>query len=639
MKLPVLQLLLLGVARASTSSSSTSNLVAIRSTTSTTISPSAGTRASPPPAHSSEFATVKEILDLEIKGPNNIHNPLFSNIDLSQDELVVEFRYGNQDQKRQSTILKQPNTWRSNALLLGLVNSHISIDANAPSSLFCSLIVRGKPILPTLAKIPLIGSRLVPHRPDRILGTAEFTSKDLSSMGSNVNGRVSAALRGTDGRTMPYCSIDIDLVQKQWRDIYTNSNVMEDGEMEPFFKLTSASFVSTIEGNDNKPAWQLEKTVDPANPDLEMISPLPQEVPGFHFPVEDEFDPVPNSVIVVFKLLEKLKFQDTLTSYENRDAAIYELRQSLQTNIIAPKEGRWDNPTRDHTMKRIFFSCVGMHLIERNKGFEKGYVADMSNLGKYKIRTDKHKYDHYGCKTYFDDDGNIVKIEDLDGSIYRPGDEHWEWAKLKSRTAVFVMAAFIHLGDVHYVLGNYGATALRKYLPPTHPFRRALTPHFYKTHHTCRRAEYSLFSEFGLLSRGLSFAYEGGLKQFFIDQIGGYKFKRYADEIKERGLTDCHFHVGANDGVDLFNIFHEYIADLIAEIYSSQDDLDNDEDMKRSHEYLVKMFKATEYADFTLANVKVIWAEVIFRVTGFHNSSKLLYRLSTLSENVYSPCI
>ena len=57
----------------------------------------------------------------------------------------------------------------------------------------------------------------------------------------------------------------------------------------------------------------------------------------------------------------------------------------------------------------------------------------------------------------FDDDGHILKIVDLDGSEYKPGDKYWEWVKLKSRSAAFIKATFIDLSDMHSVVGNLGA--------------------------------------------------------------------------------------------------------------------------------------------------------------------------------------
>lgn len=563
-----------------------------------------------------KLVTVKEIGRVSVKGGNDALSSFIpKGVALNEDEVVVRFRFGNHPE-RLSTILQEPKGWRSDRLLDGQANSHIKIDESDPTSLFCDLVVLGKPIIPALAKIPILGKK-IPMTKDRVVGTAEFISMDLSDT-SKSRDTLQAVLKGADGSRNS--SIEIDLIQKQWKQMYTNSHVLPGGEIEPFFKVTSDNFVKTIQKTNNLDAWLLSPPSDPANPNLPVISPLKKELPKFNFPLNDEFEPVTPNTIRMFKLFAYLPFWDSLTSYENRDDGIYELRQQLQNVNSKPKEGHWTNPTRDEAMKRIYFSGVGMHLIERNPGFEKGFICDLSDLKKYKMRDDKHPYAPYGCTTYFDDDGNIVKIVDLDGSVYKPGEKYWEWAKLKSRTAAFIKAAFIHLGDVHYVVGNVGGMALRKFMSPKHPFRRALTPHFYKTHHTCRRAEFSLFSEAGLLYRGLSLTYEGGLKQVFIDHIGGYKFKKYTDEIKERKLEGCRFHVGANDGMELCDIFYEYISDFVDELYPSQEEFESDFDMKKSHKYLVEILDIDEFADYTLENVKTIWGEILFRVTGYHNS-------------------
>ena len=108
----------------------------------------------------------------------------------------------------------------------------------------------------------------------------------------------------------------------------------------------------------------------------------------------------------------------------------------------------------------------------------------------------------------------------------------------------------------------------------------------------------------------------------FIDYIGGFKFKCYRDELKENGLLDCKFHVGANDGMDLHKILSQYASELIDEIYPNQETLESDVGMRQVHEYLVKMMMISKETEYTLDNIKKIWGEILFRVTGFHNASK-----------------
>merc|ERR1712038_268705 len=282
-----------------------------------------------------------------------------------------------------------------------------------------------------------------------------------------------------------------------------------------------------------------------------------------------------------------------------------------------PKEGMWYDHTSDEAMKRIYFSSVGMCAVKK---VQNGFVADTKHLANYTFREDKRQYAPYGCETSFDRKGNIVKIEGVNGEVFYPGSKYWGWAKLKSRTAAFVEGSFIHLARLHYCWGNIGGCSLRKYLSPDHPLRKAFSPHFFKTHHTCRRAEYSLFDEAGILFRGLSLDYEKGLKQVFVDYIGGFKFSTFPDDIKKQGVQKCKFHIDAIDGLDLHKILCTYVSELVDEVYPTQESLEADLDMKRAHLYLVENLKITKETEYTLENIKIIWAEILFRVTGYHNS-------------------
>ena len=560
---------------------------------------------------------VKEIVKVTIKGDRDLHGgPLFQKINLNnldkEDEVVVSFRYGN-NESRNSIELKEPGAWKSNDLLSGLVNDHIVIDPESPEHLFCEIIKKGK----TLFGIPFLPK----FKKDEVVATSEFTPDDLKLSGKECT--IKTQLRAPDGSSSRNAHLEIDVIQKHWKDMYAHSNVTFVGKQELFFALTGMFFVRTMDASNNLNAWEFKKNVDAANPKLAMVQPLPEELPELCFPEKDEFAPVKRKVLLQFKILGLLSFQDTLTRYANRAEGIYDIRQNVGKYIPTPKEGRWVNPTSDASMKRVYFSSIGMFLVEKVPGLEQGYVADVTDISKYEIRENpERKYEPYGCKTYFDENGDIVKIEDLQGEIYTPSSPYWEWAKLKSRTAAFTKAAFIHLGSVHYCWGNLANNSLRMFLAPNHPLRRAFTPHFYKTHHTCKRAENSLFAETGVLFRGLALKYEGGLKQVFIDYIGGFKFGRYPDELEERGLTNCKFHVGANDGMDLHRILSQYVSDLIDETYASQEVLESDFDLRKVHEYLVKEMKISKEAEYTLDNVKTIWAEIIFRVTGYHNAGK-----------------
>jgi len=570
---------------------------------------------------------VKEIASVNIKCQGELEGcNIFKDIDIEDNSIYVTFRYGPEggDEARRSTDMEIPHVWRSNYILSGLVSDHIGIAPKDPKNLFCEIMQKGKPRFGFGGG--LLG-KLLPAKPDKILGTAEFSAKDLAI--SNDHENLTTRMKDRNGHASPLSFLEIEVFQKHWRDVYGKSHEHapnENEEMEPFFRITGSSFRATIEKSNNKKAYQFTPPTQAADPNLEMITPLPDVLKCFAFPKYDEMDPVPEKVLLIFLALKQLKFRDTLTPFKNRSDAIHKARLTVGNNLRAPKEGRWMHPTRDAAMKRIYFSSIGMYFIEKAPGFEKGFFADLRELSKYEVRRTeagyKRDYEPFGCKTYFDESGNISKIEDNDGTEYFPGETYWEWAKLKSRTAVFTKAAFLHLGDIHYCWGNIGASALRMFLSPEHPLRRAFTPHFYKTHHTCRRAQYSLFDDHGILARGLSMDYEKGLKQVFIDHIGGFKFNRYPDNLKEQKVENCKFHVGANDGMDLHKVLSDYVSELIDEVYQNQAEFEEDLELRKAHEFLVKEFVVTKETEYTLDNVKTIWAEILFRVTGFHNSGR-----------------
>ena len=74
--------------------------------------------------------------------------------------------------------------------------------------------------------------------------------------------------------------------------------------------------------------------------------------------------------------------------------------------------------------------------------------------------------------------------------------------------------------------------------------------------------------------------------------------------------------------MDLYKILCQYVSELVDETYPSQEALESDHDFRKAHEYLVKVMKISDEADYTLENVKKVWGEIIFRVTGYHNSGK-----------------
>ena len=224
-----------------------------------------------------------------------------------------------------------------------------------------------------------------------------------------------------------------------------------------------------------------------------------------------------------------------------------------------------------------------------------------------------------GCKVFFDKGANITMIEDHDGSKYHPGDKLWEWAKQKARTNVFIINAMHHLIVYHLHWANIPGMAIRMFLGPTHPFREAMTSHFFRTHITCFQAKDFLIAEYGPLHRSLPFEYEGGYRDIYNKVVGDFRFIEYTKELEDAGLNDDEFHVGATDGLVLRAAMMNYISNLVDELYPTEEALKEDAAMRDAYGYLGKKMKGVP-AEYNMQNAKLVWGEILFRVTGGHTN-------------------
>jgi hypothetical protein len=385
-----------------------------------------------------------------------------------------------------------------------------------------------------------------------------------------------------------------------------------------------------IKSSNNPPANQLKPPTAEPNEKLKFVSDLDGLL---QFPADGEFVSLEPGHVFKMKMINKFPFDSRDTKYKDLPDGIRQIRKILKGNVDEPPEGFWINPTRDAAMKRVYFSSLGMYLIKRLPA-DQGFVSDTTFLTDLEYRDG---YEKLGCYTYFDYAGNIVKIVDgTDGKVYRPTDgDAWEWAKLKSRTSAFSIMSLVHVAEAHVSWGNIPGSAMRMYLPCNHPVRRAFSVHFFKTAYTVTQAHHALFAEKGVLHRSLPMEYEGGLRKAFVELFKAFKFERFPDFLKDRGLDDCHFHVAATDGMDLYNIMTQYASNFLDDVYPNEDALQQDQHMKKTYEYMRQRIPSLP-REYNLENMKTVWGEILFRVTGWHASigNVSMYALNPAMINI-----
>lgn len=466
----------------------------------------------------------------------------------------------------------------------------------------------------------------LPFVSDRTLFKAEISLKDDVVNPTTKMGSIVGNIMDLNGKNTGI-QIKIQTFSTEWEHHYTtiaSSTNVKEGKMDLYLRIFLGLLKKQI-AVMNLGIDTLKTPQQAANPQLPTIKLLPKKNSSEYLivvPAEDEFLEPPVSARMLPLMNKLLPNNKRVTCLYDRARTCNDVRKILGANVLTPHEGRWARPNSDESMTRVFFSSLGGYVLELDQETG-GYKADMDFLSDYEYKKDLEKL---GCTVYFDADGKIAAIRDTDEhkTVYTPDSPMFEWAKLKARSAVFVYASLLHITNYHFNWASTPGMAIRKFLGPTHPIRMALTIHFFRTHYTCSKAEHSLLSERGVLGRTLPFEYDLGLKKAYETLLEGFQFERYPDEIARRGMTNCSMFIGATDGLLLHTVMNDYSSNLFDETYEGSEELfQKDIAMKNVFDFLVKELNISgSTQDYTMDNMKMIWGEILFRVTGDHSMSK-----------------
>eukprot|EP00339_Tiarina_fusa_P008923 CAMPEP_0116999950 /NCGR_PEP_ID=MMETSP0472-20121206/2469_1 /TAXON_ID=693140 ORGANISM="Tiarina fusus, Strain LIS" /NCGR_SAMPLE_ID=MMETSP0472 /ASSEMBLY_ACC=CAM_ASM_000603 /LENGTH=800 /DNA_ID=CAMNT_0004699509 /DNA_START=105 /DNA_END=2508 /DNA_ORIENTATION=- len=464
----------------------------------------------------------------------------------------------------------------------------------------------------------------LPFLSDELVGVATFSPSELEASADTAGEEtviVAPVTRQGLAKSATGATLQLQLRRKEWSREFDIQVPKPKSDIEAFFKMLQTVLPMACKKTNNPSADKLSPPHKPADPNLPMIEFLDG---AMSFPREGECATVTRSTRIQMAIMNLLPFTDRQTPYRNRNDGIHEVRhRTLGDLILKPREGLWSSLNSDATMTRVFFSSQGQFCLVKDDATG-GYISDTTCFRHYKHRSrpGNKPYQPYGCKAFFDKDGAIIKIEDTDGDVYHPGDEHWQWAKQLARSSVFAYVAMLHIAQVHYIWGNIPGTAMRMFLEPDHPLVGDFSVHFFKTAYTCTRARYSLFDPRGILYRGTSFEYEGGLEELFKDLLVDFRFNHFPTELEKAGVADCDFLVANKDGVDLHTIMMNYVSSYVDHLYEDEEALQRDKSLRKCHKYIMANMKFVPelqaYKQFNKDSVKKFWGEILFRVTGYH---------------------
>jgi len=256
------------------------------------------------------------------------------------------------------------------------------------------------------------------------------------------------------------------------------------------------------------------------------------------------------------------------------------------------------------------------------------YYVDLETLlGKQETRP---KWERYGGQAYFDTQARPVRIDlKVDGKqeSFFPGTEHWEYAKLRIRSGLFILASGFHLCLGHLRWANEPQIGTRRHLASIHPINRILPPHFFRSALVIAKSLSSLTPPYGMLHRSTAFTADA-LAEFFQAAYDSFTFQPWYKTASDRGWDencDDSIFPAYRDAKALNDVIHNYCTNYIGLYYKSNADVAKDKQLQKYWEYMCSVWTTLPKLDLgTLADYcsNVIfynsaWHEQIGNVSGY----------------------
>jgi hypothetical protein len=197
------------------------------------------------------------------------------------------------------------------------------------------------------------------------------------------------------------------------------------------------------------------------------------------------------------------------------------------------------------------------------------YEVDLEFLSNYGVRKG---YETYGASAFFDANKEPIAIWYCHANrmVYASGD-HADWlhAMAVMRTTLsLAITVKEHLAFVHLVVANGVHLAMQETLSPTHPLRRILKPHGFRTTTINLAASGSLIVVNGLAYDGFGID-AANYQRAFCDCVGLFKYESFPDYVASKGLnaSDNDFCPYFKDGIEFWNIVHQYVDNYLQLFY------------------------------------------------------------------------
>ncbi|CAL1601170.1 unnamed protein product [Knipowitschia caucasica] len=216
-----------------------------------------------------------------------------------------------------------------------------------------------------------------------------------------------------------------------------------------------------------------------------------------------------------------------------------------------------------------------------------------------------------------------------DNPIFFPSDPEYDWilAKTYVRSADFNYHELnVHLLRTHLLAEAFSMSLLRN-VPRVHPLYKLLVPHTRYTLQINLLARNLLISELGVLTRFAAAGWEG-MMTILQRSLAAVTYRSLCihDNIQERGMESVPNYYYRDDGLQLWDIIHRFVAGVINHYYKLDTDIQQDTELQAyiqdifEHGFLSKTESGIPQSFNTVGELVKFVTMVIFTSSAQHSA-------------------
>lgn len=325
-------------------------------------------------------------------------------------------------------------------------------------------------------------------------------------------------------------------------------------------------------------------------------------------------------------LSRKMRIVDTIKYLTSKKQ--YEKVMSITAfgTVLPSNNHLHDDMASDKAFSRFFFEGMGAVTLV---GVGDEIVHDSCGLAPLEVRPD---FRRFGARVKFNANKEPLEIYDCHKkttyTAKSPTDK-WQQAKHLAKSSVFVsVTALEHLTYTHMLVAQVMLNNVIQWLPDGHKMRKLLGLFLYRTAKVNDAAARALLPKKGILHRASGFTYPSMEVVFALAKdcsICWQPFPEWASdghlgqalgELVEKGEFPF-----VNDGVEYYNVVHNFVEKWVDAFFSSEAALKADTSLMDFYSGLAEQTSQLAYklpTELNRKNFVNAISQFVFIVTGFH---------------------